>query len=244
MSLPKATPGRAFLANVLGRIAGSVAGNILSAILISVGVPTSGADPAGALAVGLAGWAVGVAGFVPVVMFFFKTTFGKAVLAWLPTIPTMLVAAALLVTTLMPTLGRARETALSTTCQTSVKQIWSYYSMDVEPRVNSQPQRLDALLERRGVPRDILHCPSARRMQRTCDYFLHAPTGVPHPDTLLACDLSGNHRGDVRHVVYASGWATHLTIAEFRAELAKPVNAEFAVRLKAAQASLPPSPAD
>jgi len=79
-------------------------------------------------------------------------------------------------------------------------------------------------------------------MQRTCDYFLHAPVGPPHPETLLACDLSGNHRNDDRHVIYASGQTVHLTSEEFQAELAKPVNAEFAVRLAAAEDPSLPSP--
>jgi len=91
---PKATLGRAFLTNLLGGIAGSVAMSIVNALMAG-GSRAAGGNPGIAMAGGLAGCAAGVAGYVLVVMFLFKTTFGKALLAWLPTIPTALLTVAL-----------------------------------------------------------------------------------------------------------------------------------------------------
>lgn len=220
---PRATFWRSVGTNVL---AGFVA-FCASAVVGAVGLATA------------AGPAMRVSGFAAallvtwwVIKAMFRIPFGKAILAWLPTIASSLVATALLVSILMPGLGRARELAKRAACMASLNGIgkaMAIYTMDF----GEFPPDLETLI-REGQPAKFFRCPSARS-GRKCDYFYLPPSPSTPRHTIIACDFKDNHNGQVRHVLTWDGSVRQFTEQEFQAELAKPHNAAFAVALRQAE---------
>jgi len=226
---PAATLGRAFATNLLAGLAGFLAMVVAAGALMTV------SGPAGPLL----GWAAALLAYWLVVKGMFRVSFGKAVIAWLPTILVAVASIALLVTLMMPTLGRARELAQVSMCAGNLKAVGKAFQLYVTSHNGAPPGGIDALLEAKTLQPEHLKCPGARS-GRTCDYFLHFPAEPLPGDALIGCDLAGNHRDGRRSALSYGGAVRLLTPSAFEAELARPINAAFAAALR--QADPPPPP--
>jgi len=84
-----------------------------------------------------------------------------------------------------------------------------------------------------------LKCPTADS-PRICDYVYYPAADANAPSgALMACDLAGNHTGEGRSVLFATGEIKWLSASEFAAELAKAENAGFARALNKVEAAQP-----
>ncbi|KKK60544.1 hypothetical protein LCGC14_3023290, partial [marine sediment metagenome] len=89
---------------------------------------------------------------------------------------------------------------------------------------------LEALLEQGYTAEYALTCPATGKDRRR-QYFYHPGRLEDDPETILACDLAGYHRGG-RNVLYVDGRLAWLDEAAFAEKLAAPVNAALAAALK------------
>ena len=162
----------------------------------------------------------------------FRIPFGKAILAWLPTIASNVVATALLASILILGFARAREVRMRARCKAQLSGIGKaieIYIIDFD----EFPPDLETLI-RGGQTEKFFRCPSARSGRRH-DYFYLPPSPSAPRHTMIVCDLRDNHKGQVRHVLIRDGSARQFTEQQFQAELAKPHNAAFAVALREAE---------
>lgn len=65
-------------------------------------------------------------------------------------------------------------------------------------------------------------------------YFYHPPVPDARMNTVIACDLRGNHK-DHRNVLTYDGHVSWLSEQEFQDLLKKPENADFARALREAE---------
>lgn len=93
-----------------------------------------------------------------------------------------------------------------------------------------------------GVPLGELRCPVLRErcpgFARRFDYFYFPRDPNADRDRMIACDYAGNHRDGTRHVLFADGGVSSLKEVQFEKLLARPVNAEFADALRAAEENM------
>lgn len=224
--LPKATFGRSFATNILANIAGSVVVFLVSLLVVVVG-------PMG----NLLGWAAGLLIVWLVIAAMFKASFGKAILAWLPTIPVGIITVALLVSILLPTLGRAKEMAKRTLCETHIRSISEGLFMYRNENRGYCPPDLGFLVKSNFVLPNMFKCPSSGSDKELpgSDYFYLCPVIDAHPDTIVVCDFRDNHNGKGRNVLFGDRTVKWMTEADFQVELAKPHNAAFAAALRVAE---------
>jgi len=96
------------------------------------------------------------------------------------------------------------------------------------------PASLQVILENGYLGQSLMKCPSAGG-QRSCDYFYLAPERSATTQTIIACDMKGNHEGEGRNVLFAYRRVAWMTEQEFQEALRNPVNARFAEALKGAE---------
>ena len=213
---PKATFWRSVGTNILASLAASVAAVVAGAL-----VP-------------VAGWAAGLVVYWLIVMAMFKVSFGKAILAWLPTLGQVVVVVPLLVALLMPGLDRARELAKRASCINNLTSISTGVTM-YQASKGQFPATLDDLVKEGQSPR-VMICPSDLKNRRSSYFYMPPARGAKADDaTIIACDFRDNHHGRWRSILYADTHVGHATEEAFQEELAKPVNADFANALKAAE---------
>jgi len=229
---PKATYFRSVGTNVLAGLASGAA--LVVAMFLCVAI----AGPLGSLLGMLVG---GVAGFLfswLIIKGMFEVRFGKAILAWLPTIPQGLVAVPFVVAALVPTLGRVNELTNRTICMSNLSSIGKAMVLYQGTNDGRMPPNLDALIAD-GQPAKLFVCPSADPTQRPpgqrFDYFYLPPAAGagPPPGRILICDFRVNHRGQQRNYLTANFRVHKATEVQFQALLARPVNASFAAALRA-----------
>lgn len=235
---PKATYWWSVLTNVVASIGGTLAHIIVAGIGLAF---LSKADsPFPTMMVSFGGLIIGVLVTWTIIQAMFKVSFGKAILAWLPTFGVkFLLVIPLLVSILLPSVNRARELAKQAVCKTHLKQIGvalEVYYM----REDEYPQTLKNLYSVDEVADYVaelnLRCPSDAT-KRDISYFYY-PTSTSHPffsqQSILVCDFKDNHKG-VRNVLYRDGVIKVLTEEDFQAELSKWTNEVFAVELRKAE---------
>jgi len=164
----------------------------------------------------------------------FRTTYGKAILAWLPTLPIAFLGAGLTAAILVPTLQQANELTNRTICMSNLSGVGRAITLYKMRNDRRYPPTLKVLIEA-GQPSKYFRCPSARRSRREpgwrIDYFYLPPKPDTNRDRLMVCDFRENHRGQ-RNVLRVGMVVDRLTEAEFQAELARPANADFAKALR------------
>lgn len=226
---PKATYWRSIGTNVLASCAGACAW-----LLAGLAVAATG----GAALIPLVGLAAGLPVIWLVIMAMFRISYRKAILAWLPTLGASVLAAPLLVLILMPGLGRARELARRARCMTNLSGIGKGIGIYVNTADNDQwPPDLETLI-RQGQPADMFRCPSGHPGRRF-GYFYLQPEQESDGKTIIACDLRGNHGGEVRNYLNASMSVMPATEAEFQILLTHPRNAKFAAALRKVEGPWP-----
>ena len=168
----------------------------------------------------------------------FGVSFGRAILAWLPTLPLAvfaLPAAGMLEAVLVPMVWTARVQADRTACMSNLRTIGSA-AMLYKAENNKWPADLTALPAESVGSTKAFVCPCVlgsgsgnRPAGRTCDYFYCPPPSNAAPQTIIACDFGGNHGAgeESRNVLCADGGVRAMSEAEFRAALADPANAAF-----------------
>ena len=165
----------------------------------------------------------------------FRTTYGKAILAWLPTIPTSLFAVGLWAAILVPALQQANELTNRTVCMSNLSSIGKGLTIYKGMHDNRFPPSLDALIAE-GQPRKHFVCPSVEPDRRPAgqkfDYFYLPPESEGDMSGILICDFRANHRGKQRNVLSVGMAVRRLTEPQFQAELARPINARFAEALR------------
>ncbi|MFW6154969.1 MAG: hypothetical protein ACOC95_07130 [Planctomycetota bacterium] len=148
--------------------------------------------------------------------------------------------ALLVISILLPALGRAKQMAKATICASHLQNIGQsvmIYQMDNR---DTFPPDL-SILSPEGYIDDpeTLQCPAAPSSGGG-GYFYVAPQMsaelMPSPSTtILACDRRGNHGDLGRNVLFADGHVELLREPEFQTLLGGRQNADFAAALRAAE---------
>ena len=187
-----------------------------------------GIIPCLGLPLGLAGLILGIVAMAK------KTTLvGLAVGGIVAGAVTIVLGQALIVAIMVPSLSHARGLAGRAMCAQNLHSLSIEIAMYSSANEDTYPPDLRALPHQELG--EILKCPVADS-GREIDYFYLAPTvSEPDDDLIIACDFRDNHRGKGRNVLQADGRVTWMKKAKFQAELALPVNAEFAAALRAAE---------
>jgi hypothetical protein len=222
----------------------SIAAHILSTlcmVAVLILLPVLGGlafGPAGAYLAFLVGVAAGLLACWWVIKAMFATTFGGAVLAWLPTLAQGVFFLPFLAALLVPTLQQASELTNRTICMSNLSSIGKAITLYQGLNNGRMPPDLDALIAD-GQPAKLFRCPSADPMNRPPgqkhDYFYLPAPASADPNRIIACDFRANHRGKQRNVLYAGMNVGKMTEADFQAALADPVNAELAAALRAVE---------
>jgi len=172
-----------------------------------------------------------------VIMGMFQTTFGKAVLAWLPTLGQFVLVVPLLVAMLMPGLSKARELARRASCKSNVSAIGKAIAIYTAANRDVWPADLDTLI-RDGQSPGIFVCPSSSNTPGSGKFsYVYVP-GTARSDSgqIVLCDYKANHKDGYRTVLYADlHVGEFLTEDEFQQYLTAPFNAPFAKALRAAE---------
>jgi competence protein ComGC len=147
-------------------------------------------------------------------------------------LPWIAVMVSLLISILLPALGRSRELAQQVACGANLQGIAMGVEMYRTDHDGASPPDLNALVEAGWVSPDSLHCPSGRTKRGA--YFYLPPGDDAAPTTLVACDRKGSH-ADGRNAASLDGTVQWLTEQEFQQLLAQPENAAFAQALQQAE---------
>lgn len=262
---PRATFWRSIGTHALATLcAGGISG-VVGAVFSLLG-------PTGAALGGLLGAMAGLLVLWSVIRKMFDVSFGKAILAWLPTLGQVAIVAPLLI----PPVLEARAAQHRSACAENLRRLGLLLSMHAQCLEGKLPPELGplarfqkALLADRGW--EFPRCPLAGdRPGKGYFYFglnSYPPRAIPDgmrgsdrawelnalrvsrrdfAKRILACDLAQNHGGHGRNVLFGNGSVQWLTEAEFQDELAEPYNSDFANALRAAGGSVrqpPPRPA-
>jgi prepilin-type processing-associated H-X9-DG protein len=168
-----------------------------------------------------------------IIMWRFHTSFGKAILAWLPTLGAAVFYVPVLMTLLLPTLGRARELTKMTMCGTHVSVMGKALALYEADNNDVMPQSLDVLVTRGLLTREVFACPSDDKESASSYFYLPAKPSSP-ADRIIVCDLVGNHR-DGRNVLFADGRVKLVKEDDFQRLLRQPENGEFVLALSKAE---------
>jgi hypothetical protein len=228
---PKATYWRSVAAAVLAAIASGIILALASALSFRL------LGPLGFVGV-LAGAAAGLLVTWLIIMAMFAVSFGKAILAWLPTLALAVVALPVigfLAALLVPALTTAREQTNRTVCMSNLRSINHTIVLYRSENDGNWPAALQTLPAAYVGSPKLFTCPCAhsgsRPAGRTYDYFYFPPKSDAAPRTIIACDFGGNHRDGSRNVLRAAGSVHRMSAGEFQAALADPANAAFAAAL-------------
>ena len=219
--------------HVVSGLAGGVAGGIIVALGRTGG-------PEFAILMSMVGCGASLVITWLVIGAMFHTSFGKAVLAWLPTLGMLVVVLpvlALLVSIAMPGLGSARELARRASCKADVSYIAMALALYTANNRDVWPQDL-GYLDPNGESPERFVCPSRANPPSPgkFDYFYLATDGNANGNTIVLCDYKRNHKDGYRSILYADlhvGEARN--DADFQQQLAQPWNAAFAKALRAAE---------
>jgi len=240
---PKATYWRSVGTAVLAAIESSIIVALASALSFGllgplgfVGVP---AGMAGALVVT---WLI--------VKAMFGVSFGKAILAWLPTLAMAVIALpiiGMLAAVLVPTLQRAKEQTNRVVCMSNLRSIGKNIVLYKGENEDKWPADFQTLITQYQASPRMFTCPCVRAGHRpagrTYDYFYFPPKHDDDMRTIVACDFADNHRDGSRSVLFAVGYVKLVKPVAFQAELAQPENADFAKALRQAEGAAAPTPA-
>ncbi len=225
---PEATYWRSVGTIVLAAIASSIILALASALSFGL------LGPLGFVGV-LAGIAAGLLVTWLIIKAMFGVSFGKAILAWLPTLAMAVIVlpiVGLLAAVLVPTLQRANEMTNRTVCMSNLSSINKYIIIYKGENDGKWPADFQTLITQYQVSPQMFTCPCVsggiRPVGRSYDYFYFPPNSDDAPQTIVACDFAGNHRDGSRSVLFTSGCIKLVKPAAFQAELTKPENAAFA----------------
>ena len=188
--------------------------------------PVKSAGPAVAGVIGLlVMWAI--------IKGMFRISFGKAILAWLPTLAATAVMIPLFFTLLLPTLERVQKTTRITICRVHVDAIGKMIELYEADNSDAMPESLDVLVRKGLLRPDDFLCPSTEN-KKGSDYFYRPGNVTDPPDKIICCDFRDNHAGEGRNVLYANHTVHWLPEAAFQQAMQLPENREFgrALRVK------------
>jgi prepilin-type processing-associated H-X9-DG protein len=235
---PKATYWRSVGTVVLAGLASGIIVTLASAVSFGL------LGPIGFVGA-LAGAAAGLLVTWLIIKAMFAVSFGKAILAWLPTLALAVVAlpiVGMLTAMIVPAVQQAQERVNQTKCMVNMRAVGMYvdlYKLEVTAN-KSFPADLDAIVKKGYVTPKQLTCPclrsDSRPVGRKYDYF-YFPRSPGGNQAIVACDFGGNHTDGSRNVLYADGRVIKMTADTFQAELADPANAAFAAALLQAEPS-------
>jgi len=208
--------------------------------MLLIGVLSHVLGPAGLIVGTVAGPAAAIVVAWLVIRAMFEISFGKAILAWLPTLPVGLVVTGIVVAVLLPALMQAQQMINRTVCMSNLNTIGSYIMSYRSQNDDEWPEDLKSMVGRIHLDLDpkVFTCPclrsSNRPAGRTCDYFYFPPRSGGN-QTIVACDFGGNHGDGFRNVLRADGSVVLMSPVMFQAEQVKPENAAFAAALRQAE---------
>ena len=180
-----------------------------------------------------------------------RLPWGRAMLAWLPTLAQPLVALLLVLPVVVP----ARRMQRRAECRAQLGRLATAIHRYASRHDGRLPPTLDALGRRLDDGGSPPRCPCAAG-RATGGYVYHGradppaerpeagsddpapPLTLSHPGLarrIIACDLRCDRHGGGRNVLYGDGWARWLAERQFQAELARPCNAALATALRAAE---------
>lgn len=160
-----------------------------------------------------------------------KTSLGKAILAWLPSI---FVVPFVVTAFLLSSPTRPHKLSDKTTCLSHLNEISKAIAIYGNNNNDAYPPSFKEIIDEKRCPPKIFECPSDKS-DRKVDYFYLQPLSNAPATTIILCDYKNNHRDKGRNVAYFDYHGAWLTEEQFQAELAKPQNAAFAKALAEAE---------
>ena len=131
---------------------------------------------------------------------------------------------------LLPNLQSAPAPVRRAACQSNLQSIGWAVQVYMNSNDDMGPADLQALVDGDYLGWESLDCPGEPTLGNV-DYFYFRPPADASAESLMACDLKGNHPGDGRNVLLLDGTVKWLNEADFRKLLAQPQNAAFAKAL-------------
>ena len=133
----------------------------------------------------------------------------------------------------------AKEQAKQLLCQANLHGIGTSIIIYSSENNDTYPPNLEMMISNSEMPEALLKCPSAKS-DRDCDYFYSPPAKkttdvMDFQNTIMACDLKGNHSGKGRNVLFTDGHGQWMTEDEFQTALQQSYNATFAKALREAE---------
>ena len=215
-----------------------IVGTIAAVRLLSIGRESRQIMAIGWLAALFLGFVGGLVLTWLIIKAMFRISFGKAILAWLPTLGTSILTVPLLLAMLLPAMASANRKAQVDVCRTHLHGIGrgaTAYSCDYN---GLWPENLQALSPTYVVSPEVFKCPCAKHTRpagRTVDYFYLRPEFAATGNTIVACDYAENHPDGTRCVLFLNGSIRLMSEDEFQRELGDPDNASFAEALDQAE---------
>jgi len=220
----------------------SLASGAIAGVVIAVLIALSGAASGPVLIAGLLGLLIAAVASLLVTWLIikgmFRVSFGRAILAWLPTLGLAVFYAPMTLAVLVPALGSARDAANRAVCASNLSSITKSMILYKTDHDDHWPPDLEALSRAYRQSPDLYRCPcrqDPRPAGRTSDYFYLSPRTRAADERIVACDYAGNHSDGSRNVLLANCGVRRMSAEEFQAALAKPENAAFAAALEKAE---------
>jgi hypothetical protein len=232
---PKATYWRSVAAITLAGLASGIIVTLASVVSFAL------LGPLGFVGA-LAGAAAGLLVTWLIIKAMFAVSFGKAILAWLPTLAMAVIAmpfVGMLAAVVVPAVQQAQDQTNRTKCTSNMISIGGAVTFYRALNDDKWPADLTALTPKYVRSTAVFVCRCVRGSRpagRTYDYFYFPPSSDAAPQAIVACDFDGNHRDGSRNVLWVHGNVRTLSAAEFQAALADPDNAAFAAALRRAEA--------
>jgi competence protein ComGC len=220
----KATLGRSLLTWFLACVGASLMQAIYGAALGMASGPMKLFGPFVAGVIGLVVmWAI--------IKGMFRISFGKAILAWLPTLAATALMIPLFCTLVLPTLAREREMVRKTMCGVHVGAIGKAIQLYEADNNDAMPETVVPLVRKGLLPPDVFLCPATENKKGN-DYFYRPGKVTDPPDKIICCDFGDNHSGEGRNVLYANLTVRWLPEAAFQQAMLLPENRAFAEALR------------
>ncbi|MHC4561784.1 MAG: hypothetical protein ACYS8X_03315 [Planctomycetota bacterium] len=172
-----------------------------------------------------------------------RLSYGKAILAWLPTLATDLLLVLIAGVIGLMVCRDIRANNSLAVCRANLQRIAVASLMYAEDGKMhggaNEPLTPDiaTLFKMRMLPSDAAKCPGSPQPDRETDYFafprsLYADLSSA---VLISCCYSDCHDGPYRYIARLDGSVSLVTPEQFAAELARPENAAFAAALRTAE---------
>ena len=227
-------PGATYWRCLLALLVGGLISFGLSSILGFVGYPAM--TPLGIAIGSILGVVVSLLLTWYFIKIFLKTSLGKAILAWLPTLGIWVMILPLTLAIILPALSKARELSKQVICRGNLQGISKACMLYLGSNSDAFPPSLDVLIKSHDCTPEMLYCPAVKEKYRPSYFYFPPVSGNGlHIRSVMACDFELNHKGEGRNVLFSDGSMVWMKPDQFANEMDKTENRTFALMLADAE---------